>query len=197
MPIPCGASPIATTSMISSSGSSAAAPTFLGQNARCRLPSLSRWLSCQTAPVAAWCSHHPEFMPEKGARCPSSGARRNIVVIAVKRTGSQYGSAARWNEKTARDLRLAPANLRVCPAQTPPFRLQQARDRADRPPTPAPCSRLHLSNDIQRAWPMRAHRANLLRESPGISKLSLNAAALPVLAESESPKAKSKTARKS
>ena len=120
-----------------------------------------------------------KFMPERGEAMPALSARQNIVVIADEAHRSQYGFSGRVNEKTgamhygfASNLRDALPNASFIGFTGTPIELTDANTRA--------VFGDYISiYDIQRAVADEATKP-IYYESR-ISKLSLNAQALPAL----------------
>jgi type I restriction enzyme R subunit len=120
-----------------------------------------------------------KFMPDKGEAMPELSARANIVVIADEAHRSQYGFGAKLNEKTgdisygfASNLRDALPNASFIGFTGTPIEQTDANTRA--------VFGDYISiYDIQRAVADQA-TVPIYYESR-ISKLSLNAAALPAL----------------
>ena len=120
-----------------------------------------------------------KFMPEKGELMPELSARQNIVVIADEAHHSQYGFGGKVNEKTgemsygfASNLRDALPNASFIGFTGTPIEKTDANTRA--------VFGDYISiYDIQRAVADKA-TVPIYYESR-ISKLSLNAAALPKL----------------
>ncbi|QNI70298.1 type I restriction endonuclease subunit R [Cyanobium sp. NS01] len=120
-----------------------------------------------------------KFMPERGEAMPELSARQNIVVIADEAHRSQYGFGAKVNEKTgemsygfASNLREALPNASFIGFTGTPIEQTDANTRA--------VFGDYISiYDIQRAVADKA-TVPIYYESR-ISKLSLNAAALPGL----------------
>jgi type I restriction enzyme R subunit len=120
-----------------------------------------------------------KFMPERGEAMPELSARQNIVVIADEAHRSQYGFGAKVNEKTgaisygfASNLRDALPNASFIGFTGTPIEQTDANTRA--------VFGEYISiYDIQRAVADKA-TVPIYYESR-ISKLSLNAAALPGL----------------
>jgi type I restriction enzyme R subunit len=120
-----------------------------------------------------------KFMPEKGEAMPELSARQNIVVIADEAHRSQYGFGGKVNEKTgemsygfASNLRDALPNASFIGFTGTPIEKTDANTRA--------VFGDYISiYDIQRAVADKA-TVPIYYESR-ISKLSLNAAALPTI----------------